>query len=122
MSGPSVDRIVVDFRTNTLLLDIDRPLRAAGRTPATIDIGALGRLLGVEIGEAYLSISDPVPGSELHGRSIEVGAEIPEGCRQVIIPRRGPGWELSFPSGNQCWNKADADGGVRSICSVLTGM
>jgi len=122
VSEPSVDRITVDLRANRLILDIDRSLLAVGRTPATIDIGALGRLLGVEVGGVYLSISDPVPGSELQGRSIEVGSEIPEGCRQVIIPRRGPGWELSFPSGNQCWNKADADGGIRSICSVLTGV
>ncbi|MDQ3656986.1 MAG: hypothetical protein M3457_18170 [Chloroflexota bacterium] len=122
MTSPHVERVVVDLRANRLLLEIDRPLPQTGRTPATIDIGALGRLIGVEIAGVYLSISDPVPGSELQGRSVDTPLEIADNRRQVVIPRRGSGWELSFPSGNQCWNQTDDDGGTRPLCSVLVGV
>jgi hypothetical protein len=121
MTSPRVERVVVDLRANRLLLEIDRPFPQTGSAPATIDIGALGRLIGVEIAGVYLSISDPVPGSELQGRSVETPLEITGNLRQVVIPRRGPGWELSFPSGNQCWNQTDGDSGIRPLCSVLIG-
>ncbi len=122
MTEPHVERIVVDLRENSLLLDLDRPLPQSGQATVTVDIGALGRLIGVEVLGRYLSISDPVSGSELQGRSVEVGAEVHEDCRSVVIPRRGPGWELSFPSGNQCWNRTDGNGVTRTVCSIVAGV
>lgn len=121
MTSPRVERVVVDLRANSLLLDIDRRLHQSGLTPATIDIGALGRLIGIEIAGVYLSISDPVPGSELQGRSIDTSLEITGAGRRIIVPRRGTGWELSFPSGNQCWNQPDDERVPRPLCSVLIG-
>lgn len=121
MCEPIVERIVVDPRSNRLILELDRALPESGATPGTIDIGTLGRLLGVEVAGVYLSIADPVSGSELQGRSVELAVEITGEGRRVVIPRRGPAWELSFPSGNQCWTRQDGRGGVRSLCSVLTG-
>lgn len=122
MTEPHVERIVVDFRENRLLIDIDRPLPQAGRATVTVDIGAMGRLIGIEVLGMYLSISDPVSGGELQGRSVEIGAEVHENRRSVIVPRRGPGWELSFPSGNQCWNRTDGKGVTRTVCSIVAGV
>ncbi|MBA2469535.1 MAG: hypothetical protein H0V37_09040 [Chloroflexia bacterium] len=118
---PNVERIVVDPRNNRLILELDRVTRVTGETRAMIDIGTLGRLIGIEIAGDYLTISDPVPGGELLGRSVEVNVEIGSDPPHVAISRRGPTWEISFPSGNQCWNRADGEGGRRSMCSVLIG-
>lgn len=119
MTEPRVERIIVDLCANRLLLEVDRVFGAVGGAEATIDIGALGRLIGIEIAGVYLSISDPVPGGEMQGRAVEVDVETSDGGRRLAIPRRGPGWELSFPSGNQCWTQADDSGNIRSVCSVL---
>lgn len=121
MTEPAVERIVVDPRQNRLILEIDDPLPATGKQPATIDIGALGRLIGIEIAGVYLGISDPVPGSDHQIRSASVTVEVSNGGRRVMLSRRGPNWELSFPSGNQCWIRSDGDEGPRTLCSVLTG-
>ncbi len=114
---PSVNKVIVDLRRNVLVLELDAPLGHEAAT-ATLDIGALGRLIGVELGDTYLPISDPVPGSELQGRSatIEVLVDAPD--RSIVVPRRGDGWEISFPSGNQCWTRSDGNGRA-SLCSVI---
>ncbi len=118
MSDPGVRRIVVDVRGNRLILELDGALPVVGVSMATIDIGAFGRLIGVEIAGAYLAIADQVPGSELHGRSASTSLTVEDGGHTVMIPRTGDSWDISFPSGNQCWNRA---GGAGSICSVLAG-
>ncbi len=116
-----VERILIDLRHNRLRLDLDRPLAGPVEATAIIDIGALGRLLGVEVAGVYLAISDPITGSELQGRSVEAPVLFASDHRQVLLPRRGMGWELSFPSGNQCWRRSDESGTSRSLCSELTG-
>ncbi len=120
-TDPLVERILVDLRGNRLLLQLDRPLDIPGPAAATIDIGALGRLLGIEIADTYLAVSDPVAGSELQGRSVEATVQVMNDRCRLHVPRRGPGWELSFPSGNQCWRRTDGDGTSRRLCSELTG-
>jgi hypothetical protein len=119
MNDPIVERVIVDLRRNSLVLELDQPLLDSTQTRGTVDVGALGRLIGAEIGALYLAVSDPIPGSELQGRSIDVGLEISPDRRKVMIPRRGVGWELSFPSGNQCWNRQDGNGGSRALCSIV---
>lgn len=116
-----VERIQVDLRANRLLLDIDQPLDGPNEATAIVDIGALGRLLGIEVAGVYLAISDPIAGSELQVRSVETPVRLADGRRRLLLPRRGPGWELGFPSGNQCWRRTDDDGTSRSLCSELTG-
>jgi hypothetical protein len=111
-----VTRIVIDLRRNELVLELDRPLARADAGAVTIDIGASGRLLGVEAGDTWLATAEPVPGSELQGRSATAHARISAGGRRLHVPRKGTGWEISFPSGNQCWRLGD-DG--RTICSVV---
>jgi hypothetical protein len=115
----AVERVLVDLRRNTLILELDGPVPDPDTERGTIDIGAQGRLIGVELTGEYLSISDPVPGSELLGRSVEVEIGIDPELRRLTIPRHGPNWELSFPSGNQCWNRRDGVGGSSPLCAVL---
>jgi hypothetical protein len=114
---PKVTQVTVDLRRNVLVLELSAPLGHEAAT-ATIDIGALGRLIGVEVGESYLSISDPVPGSELQGRSVTIGLPVASPDRAIVLPRRGADWEISFPSGNQCWTRSDGTGRA-TICSVV---
>jgi len=118
-SGISVEQVIVDLRDNRLLLDLNRPLGGLNTTSATVDIGAFGRLIGVEIGGVYLVVAEAVPGSELQGRSVEIAVEIVREGRRVAIPRRGEGWELSFPSGNECWRHRNEQGQVVELCSIV---
>lgn len=113
MGEPTVTRVVIDLRRNRLVLELDEVV-APGAATGTVDIGALGRLLGVEVGGVYLAVSDAVPGSELQGRSASVTLEVDSSGRRVAIPRRGEGWELSFPSGNSCWQRGDG-----TLCSTV---
>ena len=114
---PSVNQVTVDLRRNVLVLELDAPV-GQDVTTATLDIGALGRLIGVELGDTYLSISDPVPGSELQGRSVTIDLPVSGPDRSIVVPRRGEGWEISFPSGNQCWTRSDGTG-RSTLCSVI---
>ncbi|HEX5498095.1 MAG TPA: hypothetical protein VFX03_02670, partial [Thermomicrobiales bacterium] len=90
---------------------------------ATIDIGERGALLGIELrptaslvaawtalrdasgpdGAIYLPIAPEKSGP--HDRSMTVVAEIrlgPGGALAAIdLPRRGAGYEITYPSGNQ---------------------
>ena len=118
---PMVERVMVDLRRNVLILELDQPLGPEPTAEAMIDIGALGRLIGIEVGDHYLAVSDAIPGSELQGRSVTIEVTIAEDRRSVLLPRSGPTWELSFPSGNQCWNRSTAEGGSLALCSILTG-
>lgn len=122
MTDPVVGRIVVDLRANRLILEVEPPLDRSGEMSATIDIGAFGRLIGIEVPGAnanhYLAIADPEPGGEAHVRSVAVTVLVADDGRSVTVPRRGPAWEIRFPSGNQCWTQA---GGSGSLCSVLVG-
>lgn len=115
MSG--IARIEIDGRANTLSLV---PIDSASRPPAgslvrvLVDIGARGRLLGVELDDAYFQIS-AADGQDALARSAEVEARID--CRgAIVIPRRTVAYEISFPSGNQCWRTRAGN----QICSLVT--
>jgi hypothetical protein len=118
---PKVTGVTVDLRANTLRFALDVPLALdAGLQLATIEIGAMGRLLGLELGETYLAVSDPDEASAHLVRTAEVAVQVGEDRRLVSMPRRGDGWELSFPSGNQCWRVGSGAQG-RSVCAVAIG-
>ena len=108
--------IVVDTARNELHFELG-PQGRGGETvtaPANLDIGAQGRLLSLEIelpGQSLRTIviddrSDP------YARTARVEAactiEADGSLSRVTVPRRGPGYELSYPSGNECW--VDASG------------
>ncbi len=117
-------RVVVDTGRNMLRLLIPRddavaPTGTAGAAgapavrprAAILDVGEAGRLLGLEVGDDpaggepwYLDLED-APGSLL--RSVPVTVEVASDRSGqpvwVDLPRRGDGYELTFPIGNQCW-------------------
>jgi len=115
LESPSITRILVDLARNALVLEVSGPLATTGMSTGVIDIGTQGRLLGLDIGGHYLVISEPAAGTGHLTRSAETPVTI--GAGTVTIPRRGPGWEVSFPSGNQCWQRRPGD--QETLCAVV---
>ena len=122
-------RIEVDPGKNLIavaLTEFGLPLDAAfdDEIVGTLDVGAGGRLIGIEIGDQYLAISDPVRGTEHLTRSVAVSCTVSKDLEGHAIAitffRSGDGYEISFPSGNQCWRLGN-HGSVASgaVCSVL---
>jgi hypothetical protein len=101
--------IDVDLAANTLRLVFGEPGdRAVSRAslPATIDIGTGGRLIGVELESGYVELMPAEPGTEHLSRSaaIEVAVERERGSDALLavtVPRRGHGYEITWPSGNE---------------------
>ena len=115
-------RVVVDASRNTLRLLIPtgpKPIPgdavAGSDTPTTsshraiLDVGEAGRLLGLDIADDadepwYLELED-ASGDQL--RSVPVTVTVTRDSSGqplwVDLPRRGDGYELTFPIGNQCW-------------------
>ena len=124
-------RIVLDLRRNMLefrLRGEEAEPAVWEMRPATVDIGEAGRLLGVEIdlstaperAKPWTTDSpppgefDPTTGSlyvALDSRvdrlartataTARAGIDRDGRLMRVEIPRRGEGYEISFPSGNQ---------------------
>ena len=114
--------VVVDAARNSLRLML--PATGPGDVTATpeprsvvaceavLDVGEAGRLLGLEImpgdrdepGRWYLELED-APGDQF--RSVPVVVSVAWASEDlplwVDLPRRGDGYELTFPIGNQCW-------------------
>lgn len=111
MTERTVTGIEIDLASNTLRLVIDDSPHEAMRTseteqPASIDIGAGGRLIGVALGDAYVPVMEPEAGTETLVRSAEIDvvvmAEADSGrILTIVVPRRGEGFEITYPSGNQ---------------------
>ncbi|HEV2526963.1 MAG TPA: hypothetical protein VGT61_00715 [Thermomicrobiales bacterium] len=109
-------RILVDPARNALRLLLlpgsAGEAAALTRHSATLDVGEGGRLIGLEVEPDgatsepgwYLEL-EPAPGP--FSRSVEVtvtaGRDASGRATWLEWPRRGPGYEITFPSGNQCW-------------------
>lgn len=141
-------QIIVDLRRNVLRLQVgessSQPTQQA-RLPAVLDIGEAGTLLGLELslgdsltlalpdrspkssasGDAYLALSDRAsPLARSAKIEVDVIASESGEIAEIIVPRRGSTYEISFPSGNQCWlPKRTATGDKQPIgwCSVVEG-
>jgi len=126
---PAALRIIVDSRKNMLEVDVsgtglESNLVTGNELAGTLDVGAMGRLIGIEIGDQYLSISDAVPGTEHLIRSVDVRLAVGRdrhGQASVIrFSRSGDHYEISFPSGNQCWQvERSGYSASRRVCSVV---
>lgn len=110
MTAESIEitSITVDLERNVLLLHFDDPDQWPGGwvgvdQPGILDVGANGWLLGLEIDETYFPVADATPGTEHLTRTCEARVSLSDTEAAVVVPRRGAGYELSFPSGNQCW-------------------
>ncbi len=131
--GGGETRIEVDLVRNTITVTVPDAVRntfggvGAAGTPVmgTLDIGVRGRLIGLEIGEHYVDICASEAGTAHLTRSVVVALTAHRehhGLVAVSFRRSGEDYEISFPSGNQCWEIGRPDSGstVR-VCSVLTG-
>ena len=110
--------MLVDTTRNVLhLVLIERQAgptrRIEGR--GALDIGPRGRLIGFELmlpGEPprYLPLEES---ADPFARTAEAAviAEVDEAgaVYSVEIPRRGADFEISYPSGNQCWHSTNPD-------------
>lgn len=118
----------VDRDANTLVItpgDASAPDRTIV-LPGTIDVGEGGVLLGIEIrasdrlpepADAFTgwggaaSVDGPsvyitlMAGDDRHARSADIAVDIgldPNGSvARISIPRRGAGYEITYPSGNR---------------------
>jgi len=124
----NVTHVTVDLRRNVLQLHLDHgdtgpSAPPPGEYPGILDVGANGWLLGVQVGEEYYAVADPAPGTDHLVRSSEARIVVLPDDLAIVVPRRGVGYELSFPSGNQCWLRSPARPGARPIkvCSEIAG-
>ncbi|MGI8484165.1 MAG: hypothetical protein ACR2OU_07870 [Thermomicrobiales bacterium] len=130
MSTVHATDIAIDLRANTLAIRLPSHLLGSslsGIEQGTLDIGANGRLLGIELGPVYVSVMDAEPGRDDLVRSAEIPVTVSTSSLTsetvVTFRRSGSTWEISYPSGNQCWtrhNVFDADGQPVRICTVTT--
>lgn len=110
--------VVIDFAANTLHLRVPGlPNGDAGEREALLDVGSNGRLIGLELGDLYISVMGlPADGDPL-ARSASVRVEIAPGP-EVVLPRRGSGYEITYPSGNECWQMKSVNGTLVQVCAT----
>jgi hypothetical protein len=114
--------VIVDLRENALRVVVPNLGLAPGSViDGVLDVGANGRLLGVEVGDDYVRVMDAVAG-DAFVRSATVRLTIPEvDPTTVRIPRHGPGYEITYPSGNQCWQVTSVGGRLIQLCATIAG-
>lgn len=113
-SIPPLSSLEVDLASNTLRLVLAaepaEPHRAHELRQewqvATIDIGTGGRLIGIELADGYIDVMPPEPDTETLIRSSDADVHVEQYAvdgivRSLVIPRRGEGYEITYPSGNQ---------------------
>jgi hypothetical protein len=101
-------RITIDSRANTLHFAIRamQPVDRQTNVPALIDVGEGGRLIGVEVdlatGPLYIPLEEQ---TDRHTRSatirVDVETDAAGNLATLIVPRRGEGYEITYPSGNR---------------------
>jgi hypothetical protein len=98
----------VDLAANTLRLVLGPESQTGTREheTATIDIGAGGRLVGVELAGDYIDVMAPEPGTDhlIRSADVRIDVEREQGSGAIIalvVPRHGDGYEVTYPSGNQ---------------------
>lgn len=115
------DAVAIDLAANAIRIQVrGYPAADGPPVPATLDVGANGRLIGLEIDDHYISVMNMRGADDLHVRSAEVlvtlSAESPP---WISIPRRGAGYEITYPSGNECWQMQSVDGELIQVCSTI---
>ncbi|MGH2558334.1 MAG: hypothetical protein ACRDJH_04650 [Thermomicrobiales bacterium] len=118
-------KITVDIRANTLRCEFasSRPIARVRSAPAVLDVGEGGRLIGVDVEHPSVALPangepaatlDPATGSlyialeastDRHARSARVIVELATDdagiLAALIVPCRGAGYEITYPSGNR---------------------
>jgi hypothetical protein len=115
------DAVVIDLRANAIRIRVPGFAGEPGPSrPALLDVGANGRLIGLEVGEWYISVMDLPGADDPYARSAEVLVDIsPDSPPSIAIPRRGDGYEITYPSGNECWQTKSVDGRLIQVCATI---
>jgi hypothetical protein len=105
------DRVLVERETNTIQCiagDVDDFGEAGQPVGALLDVAESGRLVGIELREAVTGMPgyvelEPVVGGMTRTVDIQVTvwSKPDQGIWRVDVPRRGEGYEITYPSGNQ---------------------
>jgi len=111
-------KLLVDTTRNVLhLVLIERQSKQTRRIEGrgALDIGPHGRLIGFELllpGEPprYLPLEESAdPFARTADASVIAEVDEQGAVYSVEIPRRGADFEISYPSGNQCWHSTNPD-------------
>jgi hypothetical protein len=115
------DAVVIDLAANAIRLRVPEfPTGAEAHHEATLDVGANGRLIGVEVGERYIQVMGQPEALDPHMRSADVRIGIsPDTPPYISIPRRGDGYEITYPSGNECWQMKSVGGQLIQVCATI---
>lgn len=112
------EAVVVDIANNAIELRVPG-FENRNAHDGLLDVGANGRLLGLEVGEAYIHVMESLEGQDPYARSAEIDISVTGGSPPVVtIPRRGPAHEITYPSGNECWQTTTIDGELIQVCAV----
>lgn len=70
-----------------------------------LEMGVRGRLLGIDFDDTYLSVCPPTDDDVALARTVAAEVSVQRDAARrvswVSVPRRGAGYEITFPSGNQ---------------------
>jgi hypothetical protein len=115
------DAVVIDFAANAIRLRVPELVTEPEATlDATLDVGANGRLVGLEVGEAYIQVMGQPDAHDPHLRSADVRISISgDSPPYVSIPRRGATYEITYPSGNECWQMKSVGGELIQVCATI---
>ena len=112
------EAVHIDFRANAIRLRVPG-LGNAHQSEGLLDVGANGRLLGVELGDTYIHVMESADEDEPYVRSAEVELVISDDTVPIVtIPRHGANHEITYPSGNECWQMTTMNGKLIQICAV----
>lgn len=99
--------LTVDLRRNTIeiVTDADEAGGAVATERHLLEMGAHGRMLGIDFDDAYLMVCPSSDDDAGLVRAIDIELTVQRNAEQAIssvsVPRRGAGYEITFPSGNQ---------------------
>lgn len=115
------DAVVIDFAANTIRVRVPGFSGAPGAgQDAMLDVGSNGRLIGLEIGEGYVSVMDVPQAEDPYVRTADVRVDVtPDDPPFIAIPRRGETYEITYPSGNECWQTKTVDGRLIQVCATI---
>ncbi|HWV23415.1 MAG TPA: hypothetical protein VNZ58_04425 [Thermomicrobiales bacterium] len=113
------DAVIVNIAQNAIQLRVPGFEERSAET-GMLDVGANGRLLGLEVGETYIDVMESALGDDPYARTacipISISGDEPP---VVTIPRRGSSWEITYPSGNECWQTTLQDGKLIQVCAAI---
>jgi hypothetical protein len=113
------DAVLVDLALNAIRLRVPG-LDLHEASTGVLDVGANGRLLGVEMDETYITVMESPRHQESYTRSAVVALTISgDDPAYVAFPRRGPEYEITYPTGNECWQLTTVNGQLIQVCAVI---